>query len=806
MKTCLFVFTFLLVAFSSLFAQTSIEGKILDADQKPLAFANVLLLHAADSTLIRGSISQEDGQFLLELIPSGDYLLKVSMIGFSDWLGDPFTLSANENQKTIPPVVLQAGVELEEVQIVARKPLFEQKIDRMVVNVENSVTSAGSSALEILERSPGVIVNRQNNSISLVGKSGVVVMINGKVNYMPTESIVQLLSGMNADNIEKIELITTPPANFDAEGNAGFINIVLKKRTDIGMNGSFSLSGGYGRGETGSANINLNYRKNKVNIFGSYSFSRDAQDQLFENDRRIFSDLLSTETNVASDRDPVQQNHNARLGLDYELNEQTVVGFIVSAYDNKWTMDAFNESRFLKNEVLDTLIQLDNQERNQWKHFSANLNLQHQLRAGEKLTFDLDYLHYEDENPNFYDNRYFDGANNLIFSEMARSDKFTPIDIFVGKADYTKDFNEKAKLSAGVKGSMSSFTNDVSVEFLRQDQWIKNGALTSVGELDERILAAYTAIDYQLTEKTGIKAGLRYEYTDSKLDTDKDGRVVDRQFGALFPSIFLSHTLHKDHSLNLSYSRRVSRPTFNDMAPFVIFLDPNTFFAGNAGLQPALSHSIKLDYRFKSSLLSLQYSHEDSTIVQFQERIVTETNQQFYEPGNLKNQKGFSALLAVPIYIGNWWQMQNSMILFWQQSNSFYNDVPVRFERTTFRANATQTFILPEDYSIEISGFYVGPTIYGTAKYQSVYGINMGIQKTFKNNWGTLRFNVNDIFNSIKWQGGTSIPEQNFETNGVWDFSQRTFLLTYSKNFGNNKLKRTRQRSTGSEEERNRVN
>ena len=466
--------------------------------------------------------------------------------------------------------------------------------------------------------------------------------------------------------------------------------------------------------------------------------------------------------------------------MDYELTTKTVVGVLLGAYDDKWTMDAFNESKVFNNETLDTLIQLDNIERNQWKNFSANLNFQHQFKEGEKFTFDLDYLRYEDENPNSYDNRYFDGANNPIFTQMARSDKFTPINIYVGKADYERNFGKKLKWNSGVKAAFSNFTNDVTVDFFSQNIWVKNSELTSFGELNEQILAAYTSFDYQLDDKTGLKFGLRYEHTDSELDTDKDGRVVDREFGALFPSIFLTRSLNDNNSFNLSYSRRVTRPTFNDMAPFVIFLDPNTFFAGNAGLQPSLSNTFKVDYRHKSYLLSLQYTHEDSTIVQFQERVVTETNQQFFEPGNLKNQKTFSALLALPFYVGNWWQMQNNFMFFWQEINSFYLGTPVQLTQNNFRINSSHTFILPKEFSIEVSGFYFGPSLFGTARYDGAYSINIGIQKRFgKNNENTLRFGISDLFNSLEWRGGTRIPEQNFETSGTWDFSQRTYQLTW---------------------------
>ena len=216
-----------------------VSGKIVDGNNEGFPFANVLLLRTSDSTLVKGSLTNEEGAYLLESIPSGSYYLQSSFLGFQPISSREFQLSEDIE---IPALILQEGETLGEVIVTAKKPLFTQKVDRLVINVENSIVSSGGTALEVLERSPGVVINRQNNAISVVGKDGVVVMINGKTSYVPASSLVQLLDGMSADNIESIELITTPPSNFDAEGNAGFINIVLKKNVNLGLSGSYSLS------------------------------------------------------------------------------------------------------------------------------------------------------------------------------------------------------------------------------------------------------------------------------------------------------------------------------------------------------------------------------------------------------------------------------------------------------------------------------------------------------------------------------------------------------------------------------------
>ncbi len=789
----------------SLFSQTQIEGKVLAVSGEGISFANVLLLDATDSTLVKGALTKEDGSYLLNADAGKRFLIEVNMVGYSSSYTDVFTVSTNSPQ-TLAPLTLTEGVELAEVQVVARKPLFEQKIDRMVVNVANSVTSAGGTALEVLERSPGVLVNRQSQALSLVGKSGVVIMINGKVTYQPASGIVQMLQGMSADNIERIELITTPPAKFDAEGDAGFINIVLKKRTDLGLNGNFSTSVGYGDGETASANLNLNYRNQKINIFSTYSFLWESQLQEFYNYRKVLFDGQSTESEVLTNRDPTQRNNNLRLGLDYEWSDKTVIGVLAAAYDNKWTMDAINDGSTTIDNVLSSEIKLVNEERNQWKHFMSNVNLQHEFTPGTKLNVDVDYLIYEDENPNTYATSYFGDNSNLLRVEDTRSDKFTPIDIWVGQIAFEKKIGERMKYEGGLKGTMSQFNNDVSVEVLGVKDWEVLPQFTNKSDLEEKIFAAYSSLDFKASEKNAFKFGLRYEYTDSQLNSEKEGQVVDRQFGSLFPSLFYTRTINENQSANFSFTRRITRPTFNDMAPFAIFLDPNTYFFGNAALQPAISNNVKVDYRLKSYVLSIQYTYEDSTIARFQDRVVVETNQQSFEPANLKNTQSVSLSLGLPFYIGDFWEMQNNIFVLWQEVNSFYDDAPVQLSNTSFNINTNQTFKLARDYSLELSAFYSSPGIFGRSTFDAIKGVNFGFQKKFANNGGSLRFNVGDIFNSVVFRGGTNLPDQGFETDGYFDFSRRTFRLSYSRNFGNNKLKASRRRSTGSEAERNRVN
>lgn len=811
-KTALFFLSFLLFLFlisvpNNVTAQSQIKGEVVGEDGQPLAYANILLMKATDNTLIKGEVTSETGTYLIRDLTPGKYILAINMLGYEEYRTEPFALDGQASAKDLGVQALQEDIaQLEEVEVVAKKPLFEQKIDRLVINVANTITSAGSTALEVLERSPGVIVNRQNSAISISGKSGVVVMINDRRNYMSINAVIQLLAGMSADNIERIEIITTPPAGFDAEGNAGFINIVLKKSIDDGFSGSLALSAGYGRGEQGNAGGNFNYRQGKFNLYGDYTYLRNAQSQVFMLSRTAQLENELAGTSTRSNRDPLQSNHTGRLGLDLELSKNTVVGALFSSYDTKWTMDALNNAVISSDNRPQTLINTQNTELNQWRHYGGNLNLKHTFREGETLNVDADFLYYKDNNPTDYLNTYMDGDGNFDFEEQARSGKVTPIKIGVAKLDYGRPLGSKIKMTTGLKGTISRFDNDVSVERLITQGWEADPALTNEYKLDERILAAYADFDLTVDEKTSLKAGLRYEYTNSNLGTVENENIVDRQYGRFFPSVFLSRQLNENSSLNLSYSRRITRPTFNDMAPFVIFMDPTTFFSGNPALQPAFSNTYKIDCRIKSTLLSLQYSTEDSTIANFQSRIIPGTNQQLIYARNQQYQRTASLTISIPFSPAPWYNMFLNAAGAWQEAGIYNEDILSIVQLKSFNIYSSHTFTLPKDLTLEITGFYNSGALFGSFIMEGFGAVNAGLQKKFSTDGSTLRIGVDNIFNTLIWKMSANVPELQQTFSGSFQFANPTVKISYSRPFGNSKMKGQRKRTTGSEEERKRVN
>ncbi|HEX7904327.1 MAG TPA: outer membrane beta-barrel family protein [Chitinophagaceae bacterium] len=799
---CCILFT--VFATTVLFAQSRVYGTVKDVNHKAIIGANVLLLRSSDSILVKGIITDAAGNFNFEKIDAGRYIVSSSFADFKPYYSQVINV-ANEDLNTGVINLNNNDKELSVVTLVSRKPLFEQKIDRMVINVKNSITSAGGTALEVLEKSPGVIVNKQSNSIGLNGKEGVVIMINGKISRIPADAVLQMLSGMNASNIDRIELITTPPANFDAEGNAGFINIVLVNNPNKGFNGSYSLTMGYGKGYTPAGAVNFNYRNKKVNLFGDYSFTWNNQEQQAINYRRTLTNGVTTENYTDAHRHPEDGAQHARLGMDVQVTPKTVIGVLIGGYDTKWKMKSYNSLSVVKNNVQDTMVSVVNKELNHWKHIMGNINLAHTIAEGETITADLDYLYYKDNNPNEYVNSYFNGNGMPLGAEQTRSGKLTPLKIWVAKTDYTRKLGKKVNAEAGLKIAVSRFTNDVSVETWNQNNWVKNPEYTARYNLKENIAAAYSAFTITASEKTSLKLGLRYEYTTSNLGSETQKNIVDRKYGRWFPSLFMSQKINDNNSFNVSYSRRITRPTFKDMAPFVIFIDPYTFFSGNSGLQPAFSDIFKTDYLLNKFVLSASYTFEDQSIANFQPK-VDKNNKQLFVSENLDNIKTVNLSLSLPFTITKWWNMQNNLQGTWQQVNAFFKNGPFSVEQKNFSGYSSNSFTLPKNYSIELSGFYQSKRLFGASIFQGVSILNVGLQKMFGEKNDKLRFAVSDIFANGFFRSVSDIPEENIYVKFKIRFNQRTYKLTYTHNFGNNKLNSKRNHSTASEEEQRRMN
>lgn len=803
LKSAVLAFAFCLLV-STVFSQGIIQGKVFNPLTQGIPYANVLLRSVGDSLMVKGEITAEDGTYVFSSIPKGEYFIETFLLGYTKSYSPSFDFSGKETQDLAPIILTEDAKNLDEVTVNATKPLFELESGKMVVNVSNSVTAAGLSVIDVLERSPGVLVNRQGNSLSLSGKDGVVILMNGKRFRMPVEAAYQMLAGLNSSDVEKIEIMTVPPANYDADGDAGFINVVMKRDNGlVGTNGSVTLGQGYGSGYNGNLSVNINHQGPKFSWFGLLSSTYVDQVAIWEQFRGNNNGFEDISIDTETDRFSTRKAINYQAGFDYRIGKNTILSALVSGYENRWNMTAPNSTKSLYSISPDTLVTMTTIEENYWSHIMGNINLQHTFENGQVLSANLDYLTYKNSNPSWYSTNYFTESNALSRSEDIRISKDTPIDFWVADLTHSMKIGKSVTVDSGVKGTFSNLTNLVIFEEQIDSEWEFNPTYSSDAVLNEDILAAFTSAKIAFDEKTTLNAGLRYENTKTNLTSVTGEEIVSRHYGDFFPTVFLSRKINPDNNVQISYGRRITRPTFNQMAPFVFFSDPFTFFAGNENILPTYTDNIKTDYSYKSWIFSIQYSIDKNVIVPFQPTLDEETNTVFLKTDNLDQRKTVSMIVAFPIQVTPWWEMQNNLTANYQKVNSVLNGETYDVDLIGSQITSTNTFRLPKKYTIELLGYYSSPVINGYFNTLSRGFVNLGVQKEF-NKAGVLRISCNDIFETtqLRWN---SFEGANIDFSGRFKFEKRVFMATYTYRFGNSKVKGTRTRAVGSQAEQKRV-
>lgn len=777
-------------------AQSRLSGTISDPEGEALPGASVLVLSLTDSSLVKGGVTNAQGKFLIQDIENASYIFSVSSVGF-ETRTEQIRLDHDLEMGLIK--MDAKATELQELEVTASRPFFEQRADRLIVNVQTNITSAGGSALDVLERSPGVLVNRGNNSLSLNGKDGIPVMINGKVSRLSPASLMQLLNGTSAENVEKIELITNPPAKYEAAGTGGIINIELIKRTDLGTNGSVTVNAGYGQGEKAGTSLNINHRKGNINVYGDFSFSRNHWLPTWHNSRKITDGDETSTVKSTTYREPVNTIYNGRIGLDYQFSEKTLIGGFVSGFSNLWDMDALISGSVISTSLPPSFIEIDLVEKGRFKNLMSNFNLSHQFGKERELNLDFDYLYFSDRNKTTYENFFPEMAEDNTTDGFRQTNKKTPLSILVGRLDFSVPFSEKVKLETGLTGTVSALNNEVMVRDLSDGVLVTNHAFSENSDLTEIISGLYATVDYALNDKTRINAGLRHEYSVTRLELQNQKDATNLQYGKFFPTLFASRKLGKDFGLTGSYGRRITRPSFGDLAPFFIFIDPSSFYYGNTALRPGLSDNFKIGVNYKQYMLTLDHTYEHNAIQGYQPLIMEGTSQQIFTTLNLPYIKTNSLVLSVPVEITSWWSMNLNLL---GVNTELETPDKEKLKQNYYRLNLTKNFRLPSDFSIEASGFYQSGSLAGISRMGAYQSVNLGAQKKFGND-SKLRLSFSNIF-GFNMNFYTD-DQQGYTNHSVFQFERRIVNLAYTFPFGNENLKKKRNRATGSEDIRKRV-
>ncbi|QJW90199.1 TonB-dependent receptor [Spirosoma taeanense] len=792
------------------FGQTTLNGAVRDGAGKPLPFASVALLNARDSSLAKGTASDQQGTYAFENVRAGQYIVRVSAVGYQKAHSN--ALDVATSPVAVPGMTLsEVTGKLAEVQVTAKKPFVEQQLDRTVVNVANSIVGSGSTALEVLEKSPGVTVDYQNDRLQLRGKEGVIVQIDGKQTYLSMQDVIALLRSMSSDNIETIELITNPSAKYDAAGNSGIINIRLKKNTNLGTNGTVSIAGGSGRFDRERGGLQLNHRTKKLNLFGNYSLNRGGSYWDFLLNRSqpdpspddAFRRNVVHQTSYLKFRDVGQ---NAKVGLDFSPSKTTTIGIVWTGFWSDHRERGPASTSFRRAEGAPVYLQTvtDKTYNVYSQNQIGNLNIQHSFgEKGGQLNADFDRGYFSRE----YDNSLL--TKTLIASSDVSSPvegllitQPTTIDIQTMKVDYNRPLLKGWKLETGLKTARVETDNDLYLSSGPAGALVVDPLLSNRFQYTERIRAAYVSVSGKVFGKTDIQAGLRAEHTHSEGNSITLNQVVVRDYLKWFPSLFVSRPLSPNQTLTFSYSYRIDRPNYQRLNPARGYVDPFAYSEGNAYLKPQFTHAVEGKLSLKNGVFVSLGANYTTDLMFFTIHSV-EGNKTYVTVENLGRSDGYTLTLSWPLTVMKGWQLQTNVLGYYNQFQYDYEGTVLQMQNVAGRLNGNNAFTLGHGWTAELNGWVSTPAVQGIWRSPWLGSLDAGVQKAMSSAL-KLKFSMQDLFHTNRFRPTVNVPSG--YQRGVLTFDTRVALLNLTYTFGNQKLKSERQRRTGSDEEIRRTN
>ena len=806
MKVYLLTLSFLLLVSSS-FAQGvgKVSGSIKvknEATAIPVS-ATVALLRAKDSATVKFTVLQKDGSYSFEQLSNGTYLVAVTSAGYQKSFSPGFEIS-NEKQAVQVAVIelTELTKSLTGVTVTASRPLIEQKIDRTIVNVDASITNIGTSALEVLEKSPGVSVDRDGN-ISLKGKEGVLIMVDGRPTQLGGEDLANMLRNMSSNQLDQIEIMTNPPARYDAAGNSGIINIKTKKLITAGSNGSLTIGYTQGRYPKSNEGFNYNYRKNKINFFTNLSHNYHRSFGVLKFKRNIYNNTSNSLENIfdqRADRNMEGNSYSAKLGLDFFATEKTTYGIVFNGNTRSMESNNLNLTHIsTASKNLESITKATVNNNNTWNNISTNMYFRTLLdKNGRELTADLDFLKYGSANELFMVNSYSDATGN----DFKKADTLTghlpqDIKVYSGRVDYIHPLKKNAKFEAGIKTSIVRTDNNAIYDSIQFGRTVRDNNRSNHFLYEENINAAYVNLSTPLSKKISAQFGLRLENTNAKGKQLTTGENFDRNYTQLFPTAYFQYKLNEDNNLGANFGRRVRRPNYQSLNPFINFIDRYTFSQGNPNLKPSLSNNFEVSHTWKNKITTtLNYTTTKDII----ESVIDQKGEIAYNtPSNIASFRQYGISVNANTPINKWWTSSININAFNNNFKGVVSNTPVDLATTSFIIIGTQQFKITKTLTGEINGRYRNGWLEGVLRARSVGFIGAGLSKQLLKNQGTLRLSVRDIFYTQKFRGTAKYGNVDFEMQQYGE--SRVVSLGFSYRFSKGKKIAPVKRTSGSANE-----
>ncbi|MEO1513713.1 MAG: TonB-dependent receptor [Bacteroidota bacterium] len=802
----------LLLFFVSLLAadaqNASIKGQLQDPDGEAVVFANLALYQSADSSLVKVETSDDSGIFNMQGIKAGSYYLVASFVGLTDLTKTNVQLTADQQLDMGILRFASSSLELSEVTVTASRAMVEVKPDRTVFNVQGTINSVGADGLALLRKAPGVMVDN-NDNITLLGRSGVLLYIDGKRLPLTGDDLSSFLQNLSAEQIDRIDIITNPGAKYEAEGNAGIIDIRLKKDKNHGTNGSINGTFSQGQRTRYRLNSSANYRNKILNAFGNVSYGQNDGFDLLK--FQSTQNGLSLKETLDSERDA--NNYNIRLGTDFFLKENHTLGVLVSYNDISGLGTALNRislaTQEKPNQIDSILVANDNTDFGRTRN-TYNVNYRFDNRKGRTLNIDLDYGRFQNDTKRFQPNQYFDASEQNLLTEI--NNRFltnTDIDIYTTTVDW-EDNLLGGRLGAGSKFSRVVSDNSFLVFDVINDVDQQNNVNSNLFEYTENVYAGYLTYTRPINEKWNFSAGLRAEQTDATGDLiafvdSLQEAPVDLNYLNWFPNAGLTWQVAPMHLLSLNYGRRINRPDYNVLNPFRNQLSQLSYERGNPRLNPEIVNNIELGYTLGYRYnFKLAYSRTTDQITRLIGPDEDDPRSSFISWDNLAEQTIIGLNISAPIQIKKWWNAFFNLNASYMDNQADYGEgAVVDVQAFNYVIYQQHTFDLPGGFKGEISGYYSGPGIWGGVfEYESNWSLDLGIQKKFLQDQLNVRLSGSDLFYQTGWDGVSSFD--GLVSSGSGRNDSRRVSLSISYSLGNQNVK-SRRRKTGIESEAGRV-
>lgn len=772
-----------------------VSGTVTDETKQPAAFATVSLMAATDSSLVQGKITDDKGHFAIDGIAAGNYLVRITYVGYEPSFNGPFAITPESPSVALGDIALRnAPQTLEAVTVSAQRALIERQPDRLVMNLGNSILTKGATADQVLKMAP-LVSSGQDGNITLRGKPNVMILLDGKT--VPGATLSTVLQNLSAEEIEKLEIITNPSARYEAAASGGVINIITKKGLQDGLNGTYRLNasqGMYARLFTGTS---LNYRKGKLNAYGdlNYAGGQNFSNQVYWRNFPAMSSTIENNTNTLTG----YHTPSARVGLDYRFNPRHSAGFSVDGYFSDRNTDLRTRSLFSSGQPPpDSSMRATNDGLSRYNLYNFSVNYKGRLdEKGSELSFIGTHSLYGQDTRQTLRYQTERGDGQPLSGGQTLGMNFpSDVNITIAQTDYSLPVGEKLKLEAGLKYTGIRITSRFDQAFSSPGEGEPEQLQVNSG-YNEHVAAAYLHGQLSLGQLT-LQAGIRGESSNTAVvDT------LQRNFFNLFPSVSVQRKLSDNHSVSLSYSRRIDRPLFENLLPIQRYVDPYIIWEGNPYLRPQYSDVLEATGNLRNVTLVAGYTYTRDAMVELpfqdEETLITTNSIR-----NFARMNTYNLSVVVPVNVTGWWQTNNTLTgLYTDISTSGLNDYAFRTDLVAFTFNTTNTFSLGRQWRGQLTGYYNSSAQYGVLRFEPRSVLSLGVGRDILDKRGSVKVDFDDVFWGDRYNGDATIGplRQRF-----WNYSDsRRVRLAFTYKFGKQTVKSASRKKMGNESEQNRL-